>query len=345
MNIREIARQAGVSVATVSRVLNHPDAVAPKTKEKVMSVIREMGYRRNWFARGLNFNKTHTIGLLIPNILDPAYVEIAEGAESVVKKKGYHTLLCITEGEITKEKEYLQTLIDRRVDGVILVSSLLADEDVRELKSHNMPVVLVGENRGNVEGPMVRIDCRDAAYRATNHLLDCGHRSIAFVVGMTPEMENERKKEGYRLALKEAAIPLERDWILHVPSTIEGGYLGGRRFLLSPNPPKAILTSSDLLAFGVMDAVRDAGLAIPDQMAIMGFDNIRMANLMVPKLTTVAKPLQRMGLSGARLLLDVIESRENGDLQGDIKMKEIVLQSKLKIRKSCGHQERIREFF
>lgn len=341
MNIKEIARQAGVSVATVSRVLNHPDTVALKTKEHILALIDEMGYKPNWFARGLNFNKTNTIGLLVPNILDPAFVEIAEGAEDVVNKKGYNILLCITEGLAEKELAYIQTLIDRRVDGVILVSSMLEDQEIQQIRDQGVPLVLVGVNKGNSAGPVIRIDCSDASHKAVQHLLDCGHRNIAMVYGVTPEIENMRKIEGYRLALLEAGISEDPEYLVQADNTIEGGYVAARRLLGKEKRPHAIFTTSDLLAFGVMDAIRDSELTIPDDVAVMGFDNIRMSNLMFPKLSTVAKPLHRMGLSGARLLLDVIESRGNGEFI----MQEIVLQSKLKIRKSCGHKERISEFF
>ena len=341
MNIKEIAREAGVSVATVSRVLNHPENVAPKTKERILNIIDEMGYKPNWFARGLNFNKTNTIGLFIPNILNPAFVEIAEGVELIVNQKGYTTLLCITKGEAEKERRYIQTLIDRHIDGVILVSSLLEDEDIKMIKNQGIAVVLVGENKGNSNEPIVRIDCREASYNAVRHLLNCGHTEIAMIYGKTPEMENKKKIEGYELALKEAGILIKSDYLVCEENTIEGGYVAARKLLRLSKRPRAIFTTSDLLAFGVIDAARDSEMTVPDDVAVMGFDNIRMSNLMVPKLSTVAKPLYRMGLLGARLLLDVIESYGDEKLA----MREIILQSKLKIRKSCGHKERISEIF
>ena len=154
-------------------------------------------------------------------------------------------------------------------------------------------------------------------------------------------MENKHKIEGYKKALQEAGIPLRPEYLVEEQNTEEGGYLATRKLLGLKERPRAIFTTSDLLAFGVIDALRDAELNIPDDVAVMGFDNIRMAKLMVPKLSTVAKPLHKMGLSSARLLLDVIESQGNGNMA----MREIVLQSKLKIRKSCGHKERIKEIF
>jgi len=341
MNIKEIARRAGVSVATVSRVLNHPETVAPKTRQRILTLMEEMDYKPNWFARGLNFNKTDTIALLIPNIMNPAYVEVAEGVESVANQKGYTVLLGITEGEEKKERKYIQTLIDRHIDGVILVSSLLNNDDLNHMKQQGIAVVLIGENSDNSPEPIVRIDCCAAAYQAVQHLLNSEHKYIALIYGKAPAMENKRKIEGYKNALKEAGIALRTDFLIREENTIEGGYVATRKLLALKNRPRAIFTSSDLLAFGVIDALRDSELRIPEDVAVMGFDNIRMSSLMVPKLSTVAKPLHKMGLSGARLLLDVIESGRNGDMV----MKEIILQSKLKIRKSCGHKERIKEIF
>ena len=340
MNIKEIAKTSGVSVATVSRVLNHPETVAPKTREKVLAIINELGYKPNWFARGLNFNKTDTIGLLIPSIQNPAYMEVAEGVEYIANSKGYTTLLCITEEDVEKERRYIQTLIDRRIDGIILVSSLLEDSDIQEIKKQNTAVVVIGENKGNSKIPIVRIDCFGAAHKAVKHLLNCGHRKIAMVYGSTPIMENNLKIKGYKLALKEAGFPINEDYLVEDENTIEGGYIAARKLLgLGDDRPDAIFATSDLLAFGVMDAIRDSNLSIAEDVAVMGFDNIRVSNLMVPKLTTVDKPLYRMGISGARLLLDVIESEDG------IAMSEIILQAKLKIRKSCGHKERIKEIF
>lgn len=341
MNIKEIASRAEVSVATVSRVLNHPETVAPKTRERILALIDEIGYKPNWFARGLNFNKTNTIGLLIPNILDPAYVEIAEGAEEVANKKGYNILLCITEGVVDKEKQYIRTLIDRMIDGIVLVSSLLEDDDVQDIKRQGTPLVLVGENRGNSSGPIVRIDCKDASFKAVVHLVDSGHQRIAMIFGSMPAMENQRKIEGYMQALHKARLPVKPEFVVEAENTIEGGYVATRRLISLDPKPQAIFCSSDILAFGALDAIRDSDQSVPEDVAVMGFDNVRMSSLMVPKLSTVSKPLHRMGLSGARLLLDVIESKDSGEAV----MEELVLQSKLKIRKSCGHKERINEIF
>ncbi|MDF2655397.1 MAG: transcriptional regulator, LacI family [Bacillota bacterium] len=341
MNIKEVAKKAGVSVATVSRVLNHPESVAPDTKQRILDVIQELEYTPNWFARGLNFNKTDTIGLLIPNILNPSYMEIAKGVEDVSHQKGCNTLLCNGENAVEKERKYVDVLVKRRVDGIVLVSSLLESEDVENITKQGIPVVLIGENRGDVRGvPIVRIDCEGASYKAVRHLIDIGYKDIAIIFGSTPEKENRRKLDGYRQALAEEGITEWEEYLQEAPNTIEGGYIAGKRLIDLKHRPRAIFTSSDLLAFGAIDAMKDHGVKVPDEVAFVGFDNIRMSNLIEPKLTTVEKPMHKMGVVGARLLFDIIDTK--GD---EIINREILLQSKLKIRKSCGHRERIGEIF
>lgn len=341
MNIKEIARKAGVSVATVSRVLNHPDRVAEETRTKIQEIMRESDYSPNWFAQSLNFHKTGTIGLLIPNILNPGFTEIAKGVEDVAHQKNYTTLLCNGEEDATKERTYIDSLIRRQVDGIVLVSSNLETKDIAHIRNQGIPVVQIGEDRGDSDIPTVRIDCAGASEKAVRHFLDDGRTRIAFVQGINPELENKRKLAGYRKAMKEAGITVPSGYIQQAENSIEGGYIAGKRLLNLNPPPDAIFASSDILAFGIMEALKDNEVRIPEDVGVIGFDNIRMSSLIEPRLTTVAKPMHKMGLVGARLLFDLIESEE----QELPKNKEILLQFKLKIRKSCGHAEQIDEIF
>lgn len=342
MNIKEIAKKAGVSVATVSRVLNHPENVAESTKNHILQVIEESEYTPNWFARGLNFNKTNTIGLLIPNILNPGYMEIAKGVEDVAHQKDYTTLMCNCENEIGKERKYIDTLIKRKVDGIVLISSLLEHEDILNIQKQGIPLILIGENKDiSCEAPLVRIDCQNAAYKAVKHLLENTYREIAIIYGSTPMQENKQKLMGYRQALEEEQILENPQYIVEVGSNIEDGYLAAKKLVDLEKPPRAIFASSDLLAMGAIDYMKDNEIKVPEEIAIMGFDNIQMSNLIEPKLTTVAKPMHKMGVVGARLLFDIMDSKEEDQVQS----REILLQSKLKIRKSCGHKERIGEMF
>ncbi|WP_432667223.1 LacI family DNA-binding transcriptional regulator [Wukongibacter baidiensis] len=339
-NIRQVAKQAGVSVATVSRVLNHPEAVSIKTKEKVLAVMEEMNYTPNGIARSLALNRTSTIALLIPNILNPLYPQVAKGIEDVAHQKGYNLLLCNTEEDEEKEKEYIEMLLEKRVDGFILISSFLERQDIDKIKNRNTSIVMIGSCKENIDVDIVYTDYLKGAYQATQHLIDLGYKRIAHISGPLKGMESREKLMGYERALKEIEINTSEDYIVEGDNEIEGGYLAAKQLLQLEKPPKAIFAANDLMAIGAIDAIKDSGLKIPDDIAIVGFDNIRMSALVEPKLTTISQPVYKMGLIAARLLVDNIE---NGD-EEEFKQR-IFLQPKLKVRKSCGHEDRIREIF
>lgn len=347
MNIKQIAKKAGVSVATVSRVLNHPENVAPNTKEKVQKVMEEEGYKPNWFAQGLNFNKTKTIGLMIPHILNPANMEIVKGVEDVAHQKDFITFMCNTENNVDKEKKYLESLIHRKVDGVVLISSHLDRGTVENIYNQGVPVVMIGENNDKPNVPVVRIDCYEAAYKSIKYLIGTGHNEVAILYGKMPKIENLRKVAGYKRALEEAGININPNYILETTNDIEGGYLGAQKYAQMKDRPQAIFTTSDSIAFGVIDAMKDYNIKIPEQISVMGFDDIKMSNLIEPKLTTVVKPHHKLGAVGARLLFDIIESMRIGDKEAMDKQcnTEILIQAKIKIRKSCSNTDRLQEMF
>ena len=340
MNIKQIARAAGVSVATVSRVLNHPENVAPKTREKIQKVMEETEYKPNWFAQGLNFNKTKTIGIIIPHILNTMYMEIVKGVEDVAQQKGYVTFMCNVEKDPKMECEYIEQLLTRRVDGIILMFSALEEKFVKEIEAQGVPVVLIGENKDVSNFNAVKVDCRPGAESMMKQLLENGHKSIGILYGNDPESESLAMLQGYKHILKWKRLPIKEEYIRQVDNTIEGGYLGAKKMMVK-DPPDAIFTTSDFIAYGAMDAIKDNGLRVPEDIAVAGFGNYRMSNLVEPKLTTVELPFHKMGIYGARLLFDLIE----GEDKNDSKPRQIILQTKLRIRKSCGHKERIGEMF
>lgn len=340
MNIKQIAKKAGVSVATVSRVMNHPENVAEHTREKIRKVMEEEGYKPNWFAQGLNFNKTMTIGLIVPHILNQMYMEIAKGVEDVVLAKGYITFIGNGEMNPKTEREYLDQLIQRKVDGIIIIFSSLESDELARLEKIDIPLVLIGANRDAAEFNMVKVDAKIAAENMVKHLLGCGHKRIAFLMGSDPREENEDMYDGYCRGLRSAGIRPDEDMVIKVDNSIEGGYQGTKK-LLSITRPEAIYAANDNIAFGALDALKESGISVPDEVALAGFGNYRMSNMVEPKLTTSEVPYHKMGVYGARLLMDIIETQDKEEF--DTRM--ITLQSKLKVRKSCGHNERIGEMF
>lgn len=344
MNIKQIAKAAGVSVATVSRVLNHPENVAPKTRDKILKIMEEEEYKPNWFAQGLNFNKTKTIGLVIPHMLNTMYMEIAKGVEDVAQQKGYITFMCNVEKNREIEKNYIEQLLTRRVDGIILMFSSLEEKFIKSVEEQDVPVVIIGEDKCAKGFNTVKVDCRLGAENMVSQLVDNGHSSIGILYGSDPYQETMDMLEGYKNILKKNDIEVLDEYIKSVENTIEGGYLGAKK-MMAGNPPKAIFTTSDEIAYGAMDAIKDSGLKVPDDIAVAGFGNARMSNLVEPKLTTVELPFHKMGVYGARLLFDLIEAEEKEEESSDQEPKQITLQTKLRIRKSCGHKERIGEMF
>lgn len=338
MNIKQIAKAAGVSVATVSRVLNHPENVAPATREKIEKVMEEEGYTPNWFAQGLNFNRTKTIGIVVPHMMSSMYMEIVSGVEEVARPKGYITFLCSVEKDARIEKEYVDQLLMRKVDGIILMSSVLEDKYISMIEKEDVPVVMVGENARLTRYNSVNVDCRAGAAEMVAHLLDIGHRNIALIEGNDPQQESSEMAMGYKNVLRASGIKVDEKWISSVENTIEGGYIGTKK-MISGEMPDAFFCTSDEIAYGVMEALKDMGHKIPEDVAVAGFGNDRMSNLIEPKLTTVELPYRKMGIYGARILFDLIDGST------DEVPRHIMLRSRMRIRKSCGHTERIGEMF
>ncbi len=339
MNIKAVAKKAGVSVATISRVLNHPEAVAPDTREHILNVMESLNYTPNWFARGLKLNRTSVIALFIPDILDLGYMEIAKGVEDVAHQKNYNIMLCTTEEDRNKEKGYIEDFMARKVDGIILVSSSLNKNDLTQIKKQEVPVVLVGKNEGLIGENIVYTDYITATAEAVKHMIEVGHRKLGMIYGSRPKVENMDKREGFMKTITEEGLIYQPEHIVEEENSIEGGYLGASKLLNLKDRPEAIFVTSDIMAIGAMEKIKQSGLKIPQDIAVVGFDNLKISGYIEPKLTTVAKPMYRMGLIAARLLFDLMEDEGDGEPQ------EILIQSKLKVRKSCGHKDRVKEIF
>lgn len=339
VNIKAVADKAGVSVATVSRVMNHPELVTEDTREHILSVMKKMNYTPNWFARNIQSTRTGMIGLLVHDFLDTSNMEIAKGVEAIAHQKGYHVMLCNTEFNPVKEKEYIDTLIERKIDGLILTSTTLRNSDLDKLKQKGANYVLVGKNKNINRQNIVYTDYRTATEEAIRYLITMGRNRIGLVLGEYPKPEVEEKLEGYKRALRDGNLPFDEHLVYEGENSLEGGFLAASKILEDRTEMDAIFASTDQMALGVMDKLKSAGVRIPEDIALIGFDDLRIGALVEPKLTTISKPTYRMGLMAARLLFDIIEGDGNGEAQ------EIALQSKLKIRRSCGNKGRLKEIW
>ncbi|MFQ7473213.1 MAG: LacI family DNA-binding transcriptional regulator [Anaerovoracaceae bacterium] len=339
MNIKEVAEKAGVSITTVSRVLNNPDMVSEITKKKILSVMDELNYTPNWFARNLQNTRTNVIGMLIPDTLDPSNMNITKGVEKIARQKNNNIILCNTEYDYNTEKDYIKTLTERKIDGLILTSTTINKEDIQKLKAQKIPFVLIGKTESASKENMVHTNYDTATEEAVEYLIGMGRKNIAIILSEYPETENNEKLSGFKNALKKHKLKLDTKKIIVSENTIEGGYVATSKLLEGNEIPDAVFICTDTMAFGAIERIKKEGLT-PEQIAIIGFDDLKVGAVMEPKLTTVTKPSYRIGLTAARLLFDLIEDKNLID-----EPQTIILQSRLKIRKSCGNKERLKEIW
>lgn len=339
MNIKEVAKAAGVSVATISRVLNHPERVQPETKNHVLAVMQRLNYEPNWFARGLNIGKTGTIALLLPSISDHGFLEIVAGVETIARRKEHTVLLCNTHGDAQEELNCLKMVLNRQVDGIILVSSQLKPETIQPLLKEDFPWVHVGSHAPENCRNVCYIDHKKGAYQMTHHLLKLGHRDITLLLDRAEFSESDAIVEGYREALQEYEVSCDRE-ILQAENSVQGGYLTAQKLLQSETMPPVLITASDEQAFGVTKAVMDRQLEIPGTVALASLKDSPVTSILNPPLTALELPSHRLGLMAARMLFDCIESGETAE-----EPREVILEPTVKVRRSCGNTNPIYEMF
>jgi DNA-binding LacI/PurR family transcriptional regulator len=329
VTIRQVAKHAGVSVATVSYVLNGDPRITAETAEKVMAAVRELDYHPNSLARGLARNQTDIIGLLVPRpryVSDPFLLEFISGVGDVAAEHDLGLLLLPARAG---QGAVPQQVLRGGVDGVILLESEAHDARVEALRKREIPFVLFGRCLDDEGVHWLDVDNVAGARAATDHLLDLGHRRIGFISAPLKFMFAQYRQTGYRQAL--GARGVAHDGALEVEGdlTREGGYAAAKRLLALPDRPTAILAASDLMAIGAVQAVREAGLTVPDDVAIVGFDGTPVAAFADPPLTTVRQPAYDIGVRAARMLLEVLQGQAT-----DVR-REIILPS-LVIRRSSG---------
>ena len=324
--IRDVAEKAGVSIATVSRVLNKQVSVSPTTRAKVEKAINELNYQPNYLGRNLRRAETKIILVILQNISNPFYSKVVEGIEDLGHKNGYNIMICNTDSEPDRERSYLDLLINRLVDGVILMEPEIDSEELSRIGS-NFPIVQCSEYKENTDIPHISIDNVAAGYTAVNHLIKLGHNRIGMISGYNRLLSAIQREKGYKQALEEAAIKHDPDLIKYGSYGFTGGLRAARDFLQMENAPTAIFAISDITAIGAIRAIKEVGLSIPEDVAVVGFDNTSIASMYDPQLTTISQPRYDLGKVSMQILLDLIKNRE-------ISSKEIYMEHELIIRES-----------
>ena len=306
MNIYRVAELAGVSIATVSRVINGSDAVKESTRKRVIAAIQEMNYAPNALAQSLTTKISHMIGLIVPDITNPFYAELARGAQDVADEAGFDVLICNTDGDLNKELHRLQTLRRKRVDGVILSQFELNPKAAEFLADFGMHTVFL--NKPLYEGNFDRVDISETGVAgAIKHLVDQGHRDIAHIRGPLDTIPGLNRYDSCQAALINHGLRLNPEFVVEGNFKRDGGYMGMQRLLALDPRPTAIFAANDLMAIGAMEAIQEAGLQIPGDIAMVGYDDIEYAALVRPKLTTVAIPKYNRGQIAVKLLLERIQ--------------------------------------
>ena len=299
VDIRDVAKAAGVSIATVSRVLNDKDRVSPETRQRVRAAVEACGFMPDPVARSMIRKSTQAVGVLVPTLSNEFWAEVAEALQARLRSAGYTLMLSSLGGLPQSDASVLlKAMADRRMDGIILGGIELQDEDRALLKVRGVPVV--GFDQEDGELACVGVDNRQAALDATRHLLSLGHRRIACVgVGREPDA----RMEGYRLAMRAADLKPLESLVLSDPDDLRCGYDACRSLLASTPGFTGLFCWNDLLAIGAINALRDAGLRTPQDVSVIGVDDIYMADRIMPRLTTMRQPVGEMGAAAVDMLL------------------------------------------
>lgn len=310
VTIKEVARRAGVSIATVSRVANNvPHQVRAATRRRVLRAIRDLDFRPNALARSLHQNRTHTLGLVVPDVSNPYYAEVARGIEDVANQHGYSLFICNTDRKADSLDHHVTVLRDKRVDGIIIGGGgTLERRHFAALRNGRVKAVLIGRYGLNL--PAIRTDNVKGGWEAATHLIRLGHRHIAVLAGPERSTTSADRLAGYRKAFEEHGLRLPGRWCVHGDLS-PGSGLGVAAELMAAHPrPTAVLAVNDQMAIGAMRAILQRGLRVPQQVSVVGFDNIALASFVTPALTTMALPLHRMGAAAAETLLRVLAGAE-----------------------------------
>ncbi|WP_105614869.1 LacI family DNA-binding transcriptional regulator [Vallitalea okinawensis] len=327
--IKDIAKKAGFAISTVSYALHNDPRVSEETKQKVLKVAEELNYRPNAYARNLKKQKTETIGLFLNELAGPFYNQVIKGVEEVVYSHGYDLVACSTYGgEKSTARRYLE---ENRVDSAIILSGAsISDELILQVASKDFPIVLLDRELKGQHVYSVLIDNLTGAFEAMTHLIKLGYKKIGCLTGPSNSYDNEKRILGYQKALQENDLIDNPRWVIQGNFTEQGGYQAMKMMLASGELPEAIFSANDEMAIGALQALHEAEIKVPENIAIVGFDDIQLASYVNPSLTTVRHPKYELGSLAAQIVFQA--------LQQDYFAETIVLPTKLIVRESCGYR-------
>lgn len=327
--IKDVAQRAGVSPTTVSYVMNGTRFVAPATEERIRNAIKELDFKPNFVARSLRANRTLTVGMLVSDITNPFYADIVRGAQDVLGARHYTLILCNTDEAPLRELEILTLLRQKKVDGLIAVATGANADAFYQASDTGLPIILVDRSLPGDRLCTVMVDDRLGAYEATQYLLKLGHQRIGVILGKVGISTTDHRQEGYEAALREAGVAIDPLLMQNGHSTLEGGAAAARALFDLTLPPTAIFATNNLMTVGLFVTIKQRQLRCPQDVAVVGFDDMVWLSAFSPALTTVAQPSYEMGKKAAELLWTRMDEKKAGNPC------LVMLPAKLVIRESC----------
>ena len=331
VNIKHIAKKAGVSIKTVSRVLNNDIYVKKETKEKIINIINELNYIPNRIAKSLSSGVSNNIGFIIPDITNPFFPEVVKGASDILLSKGFYLHLCNADNNPENEDSFIRDLESMWVSGIILAPSYSENRNSEIIKNTNVPLIIIDREIKDINKDLIVINNQKGAYGITKYLIENNHKKIIFLGGSSYTMTAQNRFIGWKKAMQEANI-LDTDLSFWGDFTIESGYKMMENILNTPNSIDAVFACNDLIAIGAMEAIDNKGLKIPDDISIIGFDGIYISKFTKPKLSTYQQPIYEIGKIAAELLINRIEKTEKA------KIKRLVIDGNLIIRETVARK-------
>ncbi len=327
--LKDVARRAGVSVATAARVLGGYGYASPRTRERVLRAARQLDYTPNALARGMVKKRTHAVGVIVSDNANPFFAAVVRGVEDVLRRHGYAVILCNSDENPEKEDLYLRVLREKQVDGLLLAPSGQAGPQLRRWLRAGLPLVLVDRRLEGVRADAAVVDNVEGARTAVSHLISLGHRRIGIISGPARVFTGRERLAGYLAALEAAGLRPDPALIREGDFKQDSGYRLAREFLEMKRPPTALFVANNLMTVGAMLALKEAGVRIPQELAVVGFDDMDWAPILTPALTAVAQPAYALGTSAATLLMQRLEDPARP-------VQEVVLKTHLVVRESCG---------
>ncbi len=343
--LKNIAAQAGVSIPTVSRVLNGKSKhyrISDETQELILKVAKELNYSPNQLARGLRLKHTNTLGYITPDISNPFFSGIARVVEKYARKLGYSIILCDSEESTSIEKESIQLLIDRKIDGLIISPVGQDVEHLKQARNQNIPIVLIDRFFPDLDFPYITSDNYKGAYEATSYLFECGHTRISYIQGLKNTSPNNERINGYKDAHKNFGIDLDESLIVGNNFGEDNGYMEMKLLLKRSNKPTAVFAGSNLISLGALRALSEENLKVPDDISMISFDDQPYSRFLATPMTTVAQSGSQIGQLATKILIDFIETDKQFDPKGILLPTTLIKRNSVKVINQAVIENKIR---